>query len=297
MLAAAVLIVFIPSNDVVVLKESARVSGRFVRLADLVETGTAAEIYLGRSPEEGRTRVVTVEEIRRELERRGMEPEAVTFVGKRIEVTRGEEPPTQELRRALALEIKRRLLEKNPDDRAEEIVVRIVSLRPENVPPQCRIVDVRERGVLEFSLGLVDSEKNAIDAEVVARVVRLREAAFAAREIPPGKHLERGDLELRRVEQDEDDPASGAIAALLGATTAVRISAGARIAPAHLTVKAAVRKGDVVRAISSAYEVDARALEDGSAGQEILLEFVASKNRFRARVAGSARVEVVEEGR
>ena len=171
-LAAAVLMVFIPSNDVVVLKESARVSGRFVRLADLVETGTAAEIYLGRSPEEGRTRVVTVEEIRRELERRGMEPEAVTFVGKRIEVTRGEEPPTQELRRALALEIKRRLLEKNPDDRAEEIVVRIVSLRPENVPPQCRIVDVRERGVLEFSLGLVDSEKNAIAGFAAVLFVR-----------------------------------------------------------------------------------------------------------------------------
>ena len=53
----------------------------------------------------------------------------------------------------------------------------------------------------------------------------------------------------------------------------------------------------MVRAFSSGYEVDARALEDGSAGQEIGLEFVSSKNRVRGKVANASRVDVGEAGR
>jgi len=58
-----------------------------------------------------------------------------------------------------------------------------------------------------------------------------------------------------------------------------------------------VKKGDIVRAVSSGYEVDARALEDGAPGQDIGVEFVSSRNRVRARVAGASRVDVVEASR
>jgi flagella basal body P-ring formation protein FlgA len=72
---------------------------------------------------------------------------------------------------------------------------------------------------------------------------------------------------------------------------------GAAITPTDLRLKPVVRKGDVVRAVSAAYEVDARALEDGVAGQEIGLEFTSSRNRVRAKVVDAGRVDVAEAAR
>lgn len=74
----------------------------------------------------------------------------------------------------------------------------------------------------------------------------------------------------------------------------VVVGEGAPEAPAS---RPGVRKGDVVRAVSSAYEADARALEDGLVGREIALEIVASKSRLRGRVAAAGRIEVIEEVR
>jgi flagella basal body P-ring formation protein FlgA len=69
---------------------------------------------------------------------------------------------------------------------------------------------------------------------------------------------------------------------------------GAALSPSDLRLKPAIRRGELVRAVSSGYEVDARALEDGVPGQEIGLEFASSKNRVRAKVVDAARVNVVE---
>jgi hypothetical protein len=60
---------------------------------------------------------------------------------------------------------------------------------------------------------------------------------------------------------------------------------------------ARVKARDVVRAVGSAWEVDARALEAGVEGQVISCEHLASRLRFRARVAGDGRVDAVEEKR
>lgn len=301
----ASVLMLLSMGETVVLKEKARAGGRFLRLSDLVDldrSGDAArarvaEVYLGRAPADGETRIVTLDEIRRELERRGIDPEAFAFVGSQVEVTAGAEPAIEALRRAIAFEIKRFVLEQGTGGRADETVVRLLSLHPENVSPECEVAEVRARGAGDFAVVLVDPSGRKTQAEAVARVLRTRETAFAAREINPGKPLERADLEFRRVESPDGEAVSGELATLVGATAAVRIRKGARIAPADLKLKAVVRKGDVVRAISSTYEVDARALEDGAPGQEIALEFVTSKNRFRAKVAASARVEVVEVGK
>ncbi len=305
MTLAILVLSILAGGDTVVLKEKAKVSGRYVRLADLVDadrTGDAAraqaaEIYLGRSPEEGQARVVTLDEIRRELERRGVDPDAFTFVGREVEVTRSGEGPLDALRRAIAFEIKRHVLELNAGGRADETVIRLLSLHPENVSPDCDIAEIRARGASDFTVVLVDPSKKRIEVEVVARVLRTRDIAFAAREINPGKTVERADLELRRVESSDDESASGELVTLVGATATVRIRKGAKVSLSDLKLKAVVRKGDIVRACSSTYEVDARALEDGAPAQEISLEFVTSKNRLRAKVAGSARVEVVEVGK
>lgn len=63
-----------------------------------------------------------------------------------------------------------------------------------------------------------------------------------------------------------------------------------RVARGAVVVKAR----DIVRAAGPAFEVDARALEDGAEGKVVRLEHLATGRAFKGRVAGPGRVEVVE---
>ena len=57
---------------------------------------------------------------------------------------------------------------------------------------------------------------------------------------------------------------------------------------------AAVKAREIVRAAGAAFDVDARALQDGAEGQVIRLEHLATGAKFKGRVAGAGRVEVIE---
>ena len=293
------LLALLAGSDTIALKEKASVSGRWVRVIDLVDADRTdaaarlriADVYLGRAPEEGKTRTITLDEIRRELERRGVDPASFVWRGDRVEVTAGIPVASEPLRGAVAFEIKRTLLEREAGLRADEVSVRVVQLRPEICPEGCEVVEVKARGT-----GYVASLSNGTKIDVVARIFRVRDAVFAARDLAPGRAIDRADLEIKRVELAEDErPAD--VATLVGAVPAVRIRQGAAVTANDLRLKAAVKKGDVVRAVSSGYEVDARALEDGAPGQEISLEFVTSRNKLRAKVASGTRVDVVEAAR
>jgi flagella basal body P-ring formation protein FlgA len=272
--------------DTIALKDKASVSGRWIRVIDLLDDRTdaaarikIADIYLGRAPEEGKSRTITVEEIRRELERRGIDPAAYTWKGDRVEVTLGA-AGSEALRTALALEIKRQ--------QKDAASVRILQIRPE---ADGDVVEVKPKGA-----GWVAALSTGVKIDVVARIVRTVDAVYAVRDLPPGRAIDRADLELKRVEMaDDEKPAD--MASLIGGIPAVRIRQGSAVTFADLRLKAVVKKGDVVRAVSSGYEVDARALEDGGAGQEIGLEFMTSRNRVRGRVANHERVDVVEASR
>lgn len=291
-LLAAVLGVASGSGELV-LREKTRVQGRYVRLADLLDPSRGSEaarnlladVWLGRAPEEGATRRIEVDEIRRELERRGFDPGAFTFVGRDVQVERGAGTETDGLRRALAFEIKRLVLEKD-GRRADEIAVRIVQIRPEP-PAGAELAEVREDGT-----GYVARFAGGAEARVIAGVLRLQECAFAAKDVPAGKILEREDVDLRRVETDGGEARPGALEAVLGAAAAVRIRKGNAIAAADLNLKPVVRRGDIVRLVSAAFEVDARALEDGAPGREIEVEVAATHARLRGRVAGPGKVEL-----
>ena len=72
----ATVLAFLAAGDALVLREKAGVAGRYVRLLDLLDAdrlGEAArmelgEVYLGCAPEEGKSRTITAEEIRKELQ-------------------------------------------------------------------------------------------------------------------------------------------------------------------------------------------------------------------------------------
>jgi flagella basal body P-ring formation protein FlgA len=274
----------------IALKEKAIVQGRWVRIIDLVDSDRTdpatrariAEFYVGRAPEEGQCRTIRASEIRRELEGRGMDLSTVIWSGESVEVFRGVSADTQLLRKAVL-----KALEKHVGTAS----VRLVSLQPDFCPGAGEVVEIKADGSRFVAL-----MTNGARIDVIARVLRIREAVFAARDLAPGRLLDRGDLEIRRVEAADDEPLMD-LSAVVGSVTAGRVRMGAALSPSDLRLKPAIRKGDTVRAVSSGYEVDARALEDGVAGQEISLEFATSKNRVRGRVIDSSRVSVVEATR
>lgn len=89
-------------GDALDLRESVRLEGRFVRLIDLVEASALGEpdrselsrVYLGRVPEAGRARIITVEAIRRQMEYRGLDPARFRFSRGEVEVRGPARPPS-----------------------------------------------------------------------------------------------------------------------------------------------------------------------------------------------------------
>lgn len=303
---AALLVLGVASTgDALVLREQARVGGRWVRLLDLVDadrSGPAAcqrvgEVWLGRSPEEGSARIITVVEIHRELERRGLDPASFEIRGGRVEVIRGpgllESDP---LRLAVASQIKRHLMGRDPSLTLSDLSVRIVTMHPESIPAGFEPSGVSARGA-GFSVTFTNAARVGAELLVEARISRKRDVAFAARDIHPGKVIERGDLEIRPTECSGEEGYSVDPGSLQGSTAAVRIQKGSPLNGSDLRPKPVVRKGDVVRAYSSSFEVDVRVLAEGSPGQEIDAEFLASQRRLRVRVVDATRVNVAGEGR
>jgi hypothetical protein len=247
------------AGDTVVLKESARVETRYVRLLDLVEVDRLGEesrrrldgVYLGRAPEDGAARTIGVGEIRRELEVRGIDPAGFAFAGTEVRVSGDEARPAAGVRRAIASEIRRHVLDRHPALRPEEVEVRLLDLDLEGVPAGTEVLGVRP------SAG-----------------EGLNVSAFTALLTGPVRREVRGRVEVLKSRH-------------------VAVPARPRPAPAA----AAVRPGDVVRAVSASFEVDARAVESGAPGAEITLEFLSTRARFRGRVVSADRVEVVEQGR
>lgn len=285
-------VVLITLLEIIALKEKANVAGRWIRVIDLIDADRTdaaarvrlADIYLGRAPEEGTTRTISLDEIRRELERRGLDPAEFTWRGDRVDVTAGDAVAADDRRAVMAFAIKRHLMERE----GEQVSVRVLQLQPASWPEGVEIAEIKSRTLAVLS--------NGTKVDVVARISRMRDAVFAARDLAPGRAIDRADLELKRIEIAEDErPAE--MGALIGAVPAVRIRQGAAVTVADLRLKSVVKKGEVVRAVASGYEVDVRALEDGAPGQEIGVEFVSSRNRVRARVAGGSRVDVVEASR
>ena len=276
--------------EAIALKEKVTVHGRWVRVIDLVDPertdpatrARIADLYVGRAPEEGQTRTIGADEIRRELESRGIDLSAVIWSGDRVDVTRGLSAETEAFRASVLRALRKHV---------GVATIKLVSLQPEAGPAAGEVVEIRSDGP-RFVARMADGTS----VDVVARILRPREAVFAARDLAPGRTIERGDVETRRIEAADDEHLLD-LSAVVGSVAAARVRMGAAITAGDLRLKPVVRKGDVVRAVSAAYEVDARALEDGVAGQEIGLEFTSSRNRVRAKVADAGRVDVVEAAR
>lgn len=287
-MSPALSILILLGAEAIALKEKAVVQGRWVRIIDLIDADRTdpatrerlADLYVGRAPEEGRVRTILAAEIRREIESRGIDLSEVVWRGEQVEVSRGVSADAEALRQSV-----QKALEKHVGAAA----VKLVSLQPESCPGD--VVEIKADGGR-----FVATMSTGTKVDVVARILRMRDAVFAARDLAPGRPIEKGDVEVRRIEATDDERLLD-LGNVVGSVTATRVRMGAPVTPAELRLKPVIRKGDVVRVVSTSYEVDARALEDGVSGQEIGLEFASSRNRVRARVVDGTRANAVEAAR
>lgn len=148
-------------------------------------------------------------------------------------------------------------------------------------------------------------------AEVAGRYVRL--SGLVAGEIPaplagvwlgrspePGRTLRitadriRRELAWRGIEAEIEGEAVDVVRTSGAGTPEARIADPGEPGP-EPSGPVVVKRGEVVRAIAGGFDVDARALKGGRLGETVELEFVGSRNRCRARVAGPGRATVLED--
>ena len=306
-----VLAVFVQDpGSTVTLREEAVVGTDYVRLMDLAAEERLSEeqrarleaVYLGRAPELGKKRVITADDIRRELRLRGLDGIGVTLVGTSVVVSRGEAEAVSErdrFARMVAFEIRNQAAIELKDVSVKDLKVRVTHVEEAPEGASTWIDRVVRRG--GSSIGVASyvvelkhpktGDRQAIRA--VATVQRLREVAFAARPLPRGFRLRREDLKIERIACDGSEDYAFQIEYLTGGKTLERIASGAPIRTWSVRLRPVFRRNALIRARSRFITVEARALDDGVMGEVILVENASSKKRFTARVVSATEVEYV----
>jgi flagella basal body P-ring formation protein FlgA len=299
----AALLIWLCGGADLALRSEAVVAADFVRLLDVVEEPPAgaeraaalAHVYLGRAPEPGRVRLITVDDVRAELRLRGLG--GLRLSGSRVLVTRCDPARRSEEDRfaaAVALEIRTRLAQEFP---SESLGVRV--LAPEELPSGA---SARIRRVVRLTSGALGPGEYAVElndpTEVIrifARVSRSRQAAFAARDLARGARLTHGDFKFDRVEVDGTEGYVTDLDGLEDGKALRAIAAGEPIRADMVKLRAVVRRGQEVSARSAdrTLALNARALEDGSVGDRIGLELTQSKLKVFGRVISAGVVEIV----
>lgn len=291
-------------GDTLVLKEKAGVAGRFVTLLEVVDTDQLSMrgreelkyVYLGRAPETG-DREITAEDVRAELRRRGIEGYEVKD-GKVKVSSASAEPTMGELgREALAFEVKLHLAVTRGMS-AAEFAVRVTYVEPESIPEgfvvdSIKAVDETDLRKAEYTIAL-SKGKIRMTAHVIAKVVPVREVAFAVRDLHVNRLIARDDFEIRRVEVDHEDRYVKDVALLVGARVTAKIPKGDPLSILDVKLKPVVRRRDEVTASSRYLQTKARAVEDGAVGDVIWLEFSNTGARFQGKVVSAHEVEIVE---
>lgn len=283
--------------QLVTLRDEAAVGGEYVKLADVVvETplaGALAHVYLGRAED----RVITADDVRRELALRGIA--GMSVAGVAVHVTRGEPAVIEsrqrfaamvafEIRTMAAVELKTTDIDglrahvSHADAVADDAAARIT-----------RVVRISP-GVLGIGEYLVEI-KDAPTARVVARVTQLREIARAKRELPRGQKIGPNDIERVVVEWDPTCDYELAVEHIAGGKALERIEAGATIRGRDVSRRPVVVRGATVKARSTYLIVEAKAVDDGAVGDVVTLEYVETKQRAAGRVVSANEVEILGE--
>lgn len=191
-------VLFLGAQETLVLKEKARVEGRYVRVLDLVDAealdhaarAKLAAVYVGRAPEEGKARTVESDEVLKALEREGYGP--VGLSGERVEVTAAATAVPIALRESVAAAVKAYVLARRSDLRAGQVAVRVSFTPGQGCPAGARVAGVSSRrepdfGSMDFAAALVTADGRKAEMPVTAQIERVAGAAAAAGAVKKGE--------------------------------------------------------------------------------------------------------------
>jgi flagella basal body P-ring formation protein FlgA len=133
-----------------------------------------------------------------------------------------------------------------------------------------------------------------------ARIERLEMAAFATRAIERGDLIRRSDIELRPHVGALPAQAVVALESIVGKEAVQGIRPDALLLNNHVRSPIVVRRGERVtvraRAAGVVVRTYAVAQQDGSLGELVMVQALAGKDRYAARVSGPRELEVFAAG-
>lgn len=285
-------------EEVIVLKEKALTTERYVKLLDCIEGASAqtrerlADVYLGKSPKKGSTKIITVEEIKFALSVKNISLSGLKFQGNQVTVEFSDDVKEEEnlTKIAISIEIKQYLKKTLGND----FNCRIVDIFPTDLPGDLQVMKIETKsekplGDMLFKLELSRGKF----ASVVVNVRQQRKALAASKTLQAGTVLTVKDFEWLEVEIDNESDLLTDETIILGGKTLKKIAKGEMLRAVDLKLKPIVKRNQLVRAKGKYVETMARSLQEGHLGQIIQCEFSATKTKFQGKIVGSDSVEII----
>lgn len=287
----------IPSlaGNVLVLKEEAQVQSEFIRLADIVDkskSGASAlaairNVFLGASPEEGKSRTISSVEIYEELAYR--EIRDLVIVGQRVTVVRASNDP--EYLKALKDTARKKIMEVISAagiERARLEISRWPAFPEGSKIESATLAAGKIPGAAGFELKMADGTKVLVGADVLAPV----DVFVAIKDIRQGQLID-GDV-LAPIEQFCSDPAAYPAAKDVHYRKAKKnIKKGMTITWDLLDRAMVVKRNEVVKVKGEFLETAGTATQDGGEGDVIIVKIADSGRPLRCRVEGPGLVKIV----
>jgi flagella basal body P-ring formation protein FlgA len=304
-LVAFFLFVAAPAGAFTVTLHDAEVSGREIRLGDVVTLGgvastAAAEIAampIGTAPAPGSERMIPLETIRIYLLRAGFLPGQIALAGCRPPVvTRpGRIVASEEIGRTVIDRLRSRIAP------GMEVSVTRVSALP-MLPPGPLAIEVEALRSIERHMTVaitVSAGGETARGFVTLKAVRPGVVVTAARRLERGHVITASDLTTRAADlMAESDEALSDARPIIGQLVARFIPEGAVLTAGSVTEESLVRRGDRITLVASIPGMELRvmgeALEEGRLGRLIRVRNLESRRIISARVTGAGEVMVVE---
>lgn len=315
MLTTILALALLPGQDPdakarLVLRADAGVEGRFVRLLDLVEAGALdpatlrrlEEVWLGRAPEAGGTRIVSAEEIRRELERRGFRSGEFEISGECVAVRSvppGGEQGTKRLQAMIEGELTAQRAAHGRRGRGDRCAVRMSYLSRTGLPDGCELVSVTPRepfriGPLHFTAEVrLPGATETLALDGIARLCRIVPVAFSRRGLKRHHVLRTEDIAMQDLEVESEEGYCTDRGALVGGKLHEDVAEGEAFSPSGVKFKSLLRRGDTVLVDGDAVQAYGRALSDGALGEYVRVEFPETKKVVQCCVTGAGAATMV----
>jgi flagella basal body P-ring formation protein FlgA len=313
--AACVALAASAHGTVLKLREDASVTGDFVRLTDLAEISDASPetaaslkaIYLGSTPETGSEKTISLEQVKLELRKHGMNPQEIIFTGatetRLRRISDAQEKTSAAFRQWMTSAVLD-FLRANFDTGTDEITIEFKGSSAD--PFDAQASGARLEGIattaaqiggdMQFSARIV-ARGGEVPVTVTACVRRYRDVLVASKALTPGRTVTGADVELRHMEVGPSQEPLTSFAQVSGTKTLCVVKKGQVLENNMLKTAPLVRSRQpvtlIVKGRNCQLQIECLALKDGSLGETVTVQNQQSRKTVAARVVCEGTVETI----